>query len=275
MAAAQQATPNDDDSLDLFDSDVEQTEWGWDRLSVSVGYTELNADGRFDAVTPDGDRITIIDLDRLNVDDEDGSAWATLNWRSAGSRWGAWFGYWEFSGSGTQTWEDDLEIEDGEVIPVGAAVNTQISTDWYIVEATYSFYRNERWDAGIGLGFHVVDIDTRLDVEGSIGDEDLSESVVNLDTLAPLPNVLGYVHWRLGDRWLLTSRLGWFSLSYDKFSGEMMNFHGMLRFNLTQRWSLEAGYQFVELDVDVEKNTYTQVYDMEFDGPIAVVRFSF
>jgi hypothetical protein len=264
-----------DGSLDFFDDDTEVTDDGWSQLTVSLGYMWLEASGQFDVVGPRGDRVTVIDLDRLGVDDKDGSLWATFNWRSRSSNWGAWFGYWGFSGAGFRIWEEELETGDGVIVPVGAAVATEITTDWYILEATYSFVQNDNWDVGVGAGFHVVDIETRLAVGGRIGEEERATTVAKLDTLAPLPNVLGYVHYRWGDRWRVTARYGWFGLSYDEYDGQMTNFHGLLHYSLTDRWALEAGYQFVKLDVDVDEGSYTGLFDMDFDGPMAVVRFNF
>lgn len=278
LALAQDAnepTQEDEEALDLFDGDAEETPKGWSRFTASVGYMWLEADGRFDLDNRNGDRITVIDLDRLGVDDDRGTIWATLNWRSRTSRWGAWFGYWNFEGAGFRFWEDELVLDDEIVVPVGAGVATEIKTDWYILEATYSLVRRENWDVGIGIGFHVVDIETRLAVGARVGEEERTESIVNLDTLAPLPNVLGYAHYRFGKRWHVTARAGWFGLSYDKYDGQMLNFHGLLRYNISDRWAAEAGYQFVELDVDVEEDNYTGLFDMDFDGPMAVLRFNF
>jgi hypothetical protein len=278
MAFAQDDTgagQEDEETLDLFDDDTELTDDGWSQFTASLGYMWLEADGKFDVLGPNGNRVTVINFDRLGVDDKDGSLWATLNWRSRSSNWGAWFGHWSFSGAGFRVWEDELETEDGVLVPVGAAVGTEFKTDWYILEATYSFVQNKSWDAGIGFGFHVVDIDTTLAIGGRVGDEERVESVARLDTLAPLPNILGYLHYRWGERWRLTSRYGWFGLSYGDYDGQMTNFHAILRYDLTNRWAAEAGYQFVKLDVDVREDGYTGLFDMDFDGPMAVLRFNF
>ena len=56
-------------------------------------------------------------------------------------------------------WEDSLPVG-GTEIPVGASVTSAFDAKWYILEATYSFYRSDTVDTGIGIGFHVVDIDT-------------------------------------------------------------------------------------------------------------------
>ena len=265
----------EEEALDLFDDDAEETVTGWSQFTAAVGYMWLDADGRFDLVGSSGDRVTVIDLDRLGIDDSKGSLWATLNWRSRDSNWGAWFAYWSFSSAGFRIWEDELVLEDEVIVPIGAAVVTDITTDWYILEATYSFIQNDHWDAGIGFGVHVVDIETTLAVDARFGDAKESISVSSLDSLAPLPNFLGYLHYRHGERWHFTTRAGWFGLSYDKYSGEMLNFHALARYNLSDRWAVEAGYQFVELDVDIDEGSYVGLFDMDFSGPLATLRFNF
>jgi hypothetical protein len=282
IATAQNPAPvdtreaDDGEKLEFFDSDADKNDAGWPRFTLGIGYMWLEADGTYRIrETAGGREVTIIDFDLLGVDDEDGSPWVSLKWRSRSSNWGAWAAYWSFSGAGFRTWEDDLDLGDGTVIPVGAGVATTFETDWYIVEATYSFVQNENWDVGVGAGFHVVDLDTTLAVGATVGDESRLESLVRLDTLAPLPNILGYARWRMSDRWLATARYGWFGLSYDDYDGRMTNLHALLQFNINDRWGLEAGYQFVKLDVDVNHDDYTELFEIDFDGPMAAVHFNF
>jgi hypothetical protein len=281
LALAQDAAPTDasagdeGEKLELFDGDADENDHGWPRFAIGVGYMWLDANGTFDVETPSGNRVTIIDLDRLGVDDKDGTPWVSLKWRSRSSNWGAWAAYWSFSGAGFRVWEDELDLGDGTIIPVGAGVATELSTDWYIVEATYSFVHNETWDVGLGAGFHVVDINANLVAAASVGDDSGAREITKFDTLAPLPNILGYARWRISDRWHLTARYGWFGLSYDDYDGEMTNLHALAIYDISERWSVEAGYQLVRLDVDVDEGNYTTLYDLDFNGPMAVLRFTF
>ena len=273
-------TPGDqsepeDETLSLFDDDMEETETGWPQLAVTMGYMALDADGTFDIVGPGGNRVRVLDLDRLGVDDKDGSLLATVKWRSRTSNWGGWFGYWSFSGAGFRYWNDSLILEDGTVIPVGAGVATELTTDWYILEATYSFVQNDNWDVGLGIGVHVVDIKTRFAIGAQIGEEQGVVTNAKLDTLAPLPNVLGYAHYRMNERWSATARYGWFALTYDEYDGQMTNLHALLRYDLSERWGLEGGYQFVKLDVDINEDYLTGLFDMNFSGPMGTLRFQF
>ena len=261
--------------LNLFDDDVERTNDGWVQFYVALGITYLDANGKFSAILPGGKNVTIIDFDRVGLDKTDASYWLSLNWRSADSRWGAWFGSWEYDVSGYRQWETDLNIPDRDPIPAGAYVTTEFDAKWYILEALYSFHRSKTIDAGIGFGFHSVDIDTELTARIELGENEVEVVKQQLHALAPLPNVLAYVHWKFAPRWNLVSRLGYFSLNYDNYDGGMTNAHVLINYNLSPRWALSAGYQFVDIDLKIEKKKYIQKYEIDFSGPLAYLRFNF
>ena len=275
---AQNDTDKEVDSipgLDLFDEDVEITREGWPQFSVSAGIMYLEADGIFAARLPNGNQVTIIDFDRAGLKHSDTSYWLSVNWRSANSRWGAWFGTWKYDVVGSRTWQDSLELPGGNEIPVGASVTSDFSAQWYILEATFSFYRSETIDAGIGFGIHSVDLDTTITTQIQIGDQDAVAISENLDVLAPLPNILAYVSWKLAPKWVLVARMGYFTLDYDKYSGDMINAHCMVNYSISPRWVLGGGYQFVDLNLEVEKTDFNQIYDIDFAGPMAYVKFRF
>lgn len=260
--------------LDMFEEDTERTEKGWLQLYVSAGFMYLDGDGKFSARLPSGQEVTIIDFDRAGLKDTDSSYWLSLNWRSASSHWGAWFGSWRYDVVGSREWQDSLPIGDTE-IPVGASVTSDFDATWYILEATYSFYRSESVDTGIGFGVHTVDLDTTITARFQIGDREVEVVSKGLDTLVPLPNLLAYLYWKFAPRWNLVGRVGYFSLDYGDYSGQMTNAHAMANYQLSPRWRLGLGYQFVNLDLDVEKADFAQVYDIDFSGPIAFAKFSF
>ena len=198
-----------------------------------------------------------------------------MTWRSDKSRWGAWFANWRYDVNGVRSWEDEIQLPDGPLIPVGARVESQFDASWYILEATYSIFRSERLDAGIGLGLHTVELDTRLAAQVNIGEEQVEVVQGDLAALAPLPNILAYVNWEFLPGWDFIGRLGWFGMDYDKYSGQMTNAHLMVTYAISDRFSLGGAYQFVSLDVDVEEKRYTQKYDVDFAGPMLFLRFRF
>ena len=119
-------------TLDLFDEDAELTEKGWVQFYAAAGFMYLDGDGKFSARQPDGEEVTIIDFDRAGLKDTDSSYWLSLNWRSASSHWGAWFGSWRYNVVGSREWQDSLTIG-GTEIPVGASVTSDFDATCYIL----------------------------------------------------------------------------------------------------------------------------------------------
>ena len=273
--AEDEGTTDPAPNLELFDEDVERTRKGWPQLYVSAGFMTLDADGIFSVRPPGGNNVTIINFDRAGLKESDSSYWFAIKWRSSESRWGAWFGSWEYDVNGSRIWQDSLPLPDGTEIPVGASVTSSFDAQWFILEATYSIYRSKSVDAGIGFGIHSVSLDTTLSARIQIGDQEAEVISGNLDTLAPLPNVLTYASWNFAPKWMLVARVGFFTLDYDKYGGDMINAHGMVNYSLSQRWSLGVGYQFVDLDLVVDEPNYVQIYDVDFGGPMAFARFRF
>jgi hypothetical protein len=275
---AQNDTDTESDSvpgLDLFDEDVEITREGWPQFSISAGIMYLEADGIFAARLPNGHQVTIIDFDRAGLKHSDTSYWLSVNWRSANSRWGAWFASWRYDVVGSRTWQDSLELPGGNEIPAGASVTSDFNAQWYILEATFSFYRSEAVDAGMGIGVHAVDLDTTISTDIQLGDHETKAISENLDVLAPLPNVLAYVSWKMAPKWVLVARMGYFTMDYDQYSGDMINAHFMVNYSVSPRWVLGAGYQFVDLNLEVEKTDFNQIYDIDFAGPMVYAKFRF
>jgi hypothetical protein len=262
-------------SLDLFDEDTELTKKGWAQLYVSVGGLYLDADGIYSARLPDGETVPIIDFERAGLSETDYSYWLSVNWRSAKSNWGAWFGSWRYDVSGSRIWEDELDIGDNESIPVGASVSSEFDAQWYILEATYSFHRSDTLDTGVGFGVHMVDLDTTLTARIQAGNQQTEVVSKTLDTFAPLPNLLLYGHWKISPKLNLIGRVGYFSLDYGDYSGRMSNAHAMINYSITPRWALGLGYEFVDLDLAVDKTDHVLVYDIDFSGLMAFARLTF
>lgn len=275
VANGQTESSKDTSRPEKSEDDADFTGKGWSRFYAIAGFTHLDAGGTFRIKLPDGRQFTVLNFDIAGLENKDYSHWLSLNWRARNSRWGAWFATWRFDSVGSRVWDRDLDLGEGVIFPAGASVTSDFEASWYILEATYSLYRTEKIDAGVGFGVHTVSLDTQLAARANVGNNEFELVSRKLDTLAPLPNVLVFTAWKFAPRWRLIARLGYFSLDYKEYSGSMVNAHTMVNFDFTQRWSLGLGYQFVELDLDVDKADHKQIYDIDIAGPIAYLRVDF
>jgi len=267
--------PETEDENWLLDEDADTNQQGWPRFALSLGYMSMDGDGQYALQFPSGDSYPIINLDRLGLDDKDSSHWLTLTYRSRESRWGAWFANWRYDVTGARVTSGDINLGNGVIVPGGTGIRTDMQADWFILEATYSLIQSDNVDFGVGFGAHTVRFKTSVTGEYGIDGVDFQLVDERISATAPLPNILLYAHWKFASRWKLNVRSGWFGLSYDKYDGEMINLHSTVTYELGDRWELAAGYQFIRLDLDVEEEFFTSRYDLDFDGPMASLRFKF
>jgi hypothetical protein len=160
----------------------------WPPLSVSAGgqiFAGVDTKMRLDS-----DNLGIgteIDLeDDFDVDDDVFAGRIDANWRFA-KRHALDLSVFDLRRNGTRAIDRDIQIGD-EVFPVGTAVESEFETRVARLAYQWSFWRRERWNAGLSFGIHWFDLRTGWEA-GAIGVEQ------DFDAKAPLP-VLGLLALR-------------------------------------------------------------------------------
>jgi opacity protein-like surface antigen len=245
-----------------------------DPFTFKLGADFLKADGTFSS-TIAGDRTVKISTSDLGVDDSNATPYFGFRWRFA-DRWRLTFDY--IGGDtdgGVRKDFDDLEF--GDINASGfLAVDTKFDTDFYIVQAGYSFLKNERAELGIGGGFHVVRFETKLKVSGGIdgfgGGSVRSDSV---ELTAPLPNILGFGTYAITPKLSLDGNVGWFSLGYNDYSGNLVALNANLEYRVTKHFGVGIGYNYVDMDLTIDKSKRKDKYDLDYQGPVVYVSAGF
>jgi len=238
-----------------------------DRIKLRIGALDNKADA---LVAKGGASQGGIDLGDLGLDDEHTSVfldidwWATDNWRFNVT-------YSRFNRSGERDVDFDFEFGD-LVVPVQARVNTELDFDLYVVSAAYALINNDRGRLEVGAGLHLLDMEIEIDATTSQGTL-LADEVA--DTLAPLPNLTLNGELNLGERWLLRAKAGWFGFDYEDYSGDLISLSGQVEFAFTEHFGAGVGYQFVDVDVEVDGSRFTEQYNLEFSGPLVYLMASF
>lgn len=214
-----------------------------------------------------------VDLDKLGVDDTQTVFWASARWNFA-KRWHVKGVYTTFEQSGSRTISDSIDF--GKIsFPVGVSVDTDLATDFYIVNAGYKLLDRPRGDIDIGLGLHVVDIDFEIAGLAAIGDEPVSFKQSKLDTLAPLPNVMMSGRFAITRNLALEGDVGWFGLDVDKYDGELTSARVNLEWRPFEHLGFGVGYQLLDLDLEVDGDRRDKVFDFDFKGPLGFVQWAF
>lgn len=234
------------------------------RVAISVGAVDFDVDATI-AKWTEGEDIDYVNLARLGVPESDTDLWARVSAR-LGERWHVGVDYFTIDVAGGRAVNFDFEFGD-LVVPVGASVDASLDVDFYVLSMRYAFYRSDRVELGAGVGVHGVDLEYDMFAEARIGSALRELGEEDDDFLAPLPNAALYATYAFSPRLLGQVQTGWISLSYDDYDGELLALHAQLAYLLTRRTSLGLGYTYFDFDVERDRGTRREYYDLDLQGP--------
>ncbi len=247
-----------------------------DTLTIGVGGMNHRGKATMAVTRPNApvDELTFSDL---GLSDETEVFWGDLNWQIS-ERWKFRLNYSSFDATGSKVQSTSGNWDDLDWT-VGARLTTDFEMELYIADLTWDFLKTENGHLGVGVGMHAVDLSLGmlLEVGGSVGDEgdviDVESDSTSL--LAPLPNLSLTGGYRIGDSVYLQATLGLLSLDYDEYDGTLFSARGAVEWRPWKHVGLGAAYQYIEVELDVEKNSKQEYYDFEFYGPVLFLSVGF
>lgn len=254
--------------------------------SLTVGGYDLDAQA---AVTTQSSvfnqRKFKIDLDDLGLETDVSTYWIDAKWQPF-ERWSfllEYFSYSENASRGSQ-FSDSYEFTfKNKVFKGKAGINTgltsQFDVDIYSLSAAYRIFGNQKAAIDIGVGLHIMDIglslsgraDTYLN-DAVLEDKANSESET---LLAPLPNIMVYGAYAFNQQWAVNARIGWLSMNYDEYSGDLLRANTSLEYRPIKNLGLGIGYNFSELDVTRDQSLHSERFDLNFSGPLFYLKGGF
>ena len=211
-----------------------------------------------------------VDFDeQVGVSNSETTPIITARWRF-GEKWSLWGQAWRTDNSGSAILTDDVEWED-LVFKAGTNVGGVIETSVLRLFFGRTFSTGSRHEFGAGLGLHWFEIEAYLqgDVLSSEGDLNFERSSV--DAAVPLPNIGGWYHYALSERWLFEARLDWLSASVGDYSGSLWNANLGVQWQMTDHLGLALSYQAFQLDGDVSDDDWRGGAELENRGALLSV----
>jgi len=244
-----------------------------DAFTFRLGATYMDMDGTFSS-TLKGESTDDLSTSDLGIDDSNTRPYFGFRWRFA-DRWRLTFNYFGLDNDG-EVHKNFDELDFGDIHAKGfLAVDTGFKTDFYVAQVGYSFLKNERAELGIGAGAHVVRFDTNLKVSGEINGIGGSIQSDSINLTVPLPNILGFGTYALTPRLSLEGSIGWFSLGYDDYSGNLVALTANLEYRLTDHVGVGIGYNYVDMDLTIKKSSRENEYNLKYKGPVLYVSAGF
>lgn len=208
-----------------------------------------------------------IDFGRdASIVDREVTGSAELRWKF-GEKWSVASQYYATRDDGRAVLQDDITWRDN-VLRAGSNVGAGVDFDLIRVFMGREFFTDESYhEFGMGLGLHWLQIGAYVEGEMFVNDQTTGFRRESVSADLPLPNV-GVWYWRsLSPRWLLTSRLDWFSASIGDYSGSLWNAGVGVNFQAWEHVGFGLSYQYFQIDINVEKSGWLGNVTLTQDGP--------
>jgi len=142
--------------------------------------------------------------------------------------------------------------------------------DWRVLTTTftYSFFKSERFEGGLGLGIHLIEAQAEGGEPGTLNREEASEVGI-------FPTIAANLAFRISRRWSVTARGQQFSASPEDFDGKMSDYHADVQFRLHPNFAIGLGYTMLETNLEVFDEDQPLLFNLETAGPEIFFRASF
>ena len=150
--------------------------------------------------------------------------------------------------------------------------NIRTNLDWRVLSLTwtYSLFKAERFEAGAGIGMHVIEAHAEMTEPGTL-------NIEKFDEVAPFATVALNAAYRISKRWSITARGQTFEYSQDELTGRLSDFHADIQFRFHKNAAVGLGYTQLryELEREARPNNKPAFFDMSVPGPELFFRASF
>ncbi|MBD3852219.1 MAG: hypothetical protein IFK93_13015 [Acidobacteria bacterium] len=164
------------------------------------------------------------------------------------------------------------EIQWGdETIPIDANITLAFDTTQAYIDYTYFPWVKDRWAAGFGLGFRVMDISATLAWEEEIigGGEGTAKGT------APLPYLYFEYRRLFSDHWRFVTGLGWLYLKIEDIEGGQWIGRASIEYLLGKRWAFGASVNLATIGVDWEGDEFLGRFESNVNDVSVFARVRF
>jgi hypothetical protein len=141
--------------------------------------------------------------------------------------------------------------------------------DWRVLSFTYtySFFKSERFEAGAGLGIHIIEAHAE-------GREPGTTNFEKADQVGIFPTIAVNAAFRISKRWAITARGQSFSASPEDFEGKMSDYHADIQYRWRKNLAVGLGYNKNTTELLVTDDE-PLLFNMDVSGPELFFRVSF
>ena len=238
-------------------------------LRIEGYYAKAESTARVDATN--GQTGTVIDFEKdLGLGETKTTAAFLLGARFF-DNWRTEFEYYELKRNSSRV--IDREISWGDTVyPISARLDASFDSTIYRWSTGYSFIKSTEAELGASLGLHVTSFGLAL--SGSTGEGGALQTERREQTV-PLPTLGLYGTYAFSPEISMNGRADVLYLSYNEYSGRLLNFNLGVDWRFTKNFGVGVGYRFVDYQLDITRNSWHGEVNYKFSGPTVYLNAAF
>jgi hypothetical protein len=175
--------------------------------------------------------------------------------------------FFKLTRSGDQVINQSIRFGD-DVYQVNDRVLTSMDLRKLGLTYTYSFWRSERLEIGMGLALHLLQLEGALDAPARFVRE-------SLDVAGPFATLAGDVSWRVTKRFSLNVAGDYLGGNVKDVEGGYQSYRGDVQFRAQRNLTFGLGYSHIRYKIDSRDPTFLGYFSLKHSGPEAFVQVSF
>ncbi len=142
--------------------------------------------------------------------------------------------------------------------------------DWRALSLTYSYslFRSERFEAGLGLGLHIFEIHAEGGEPGTLGRDRGEEAGI-------FPTGAVNAAFRISKRWAVTARYNALQVDVDDGSGTYSDLHADIQYRWRKNFAVGLGYSQLNIDLELDEVDEPFFFNLDTRGPELFFRAAF
>jgi hypothetical protein len=186
----------------------------------------------------------------------------------------AWY---SINNSSFKTLESDFSWVDSEGndinITAGTKLSSRFDTDIYKINYTYSFYRSEKVELGVGAGLHItkfsIGFNGNVDVNGTTKPIDAK----SIDTTAPLPVVGFRLHYKILPELTVDYSTDFFFIAFENVEGGLTDTILTLDYRFSKYVGAGIGFNRTQMLLISDEEDYDLRISHDVSGGLAYISF--
>ncbi len=220
------------------------------------------------------DEIGIIDFDRtFKLSGLQSSFVFEFMWRFS-KYWSVSSSYFRIRNRRHIELQEDIEWND-LTFKAGTGVEGGFAMSIYKLFFGRVISKGAKHELGGGLGIHAFILNGYIEGLALINENEYSYKKSNISTAIPLPNVGFWFIYAPLQRLSLSTRVDWFGLSIDEYSGSLWNFNAGINYRILKNIGINLSYKYLKVTADVNKRIWNGNFYMRFHGPAFIITGSF